>query len=287
MKHGRFVAALPLVFAVACESPLVLPDAGRSDAAIEAPPAAPQLDALPDRIPYPLATFRGRAPGARRVLLRGGPNPVTTTVLPDGSFCLDVRLSEMRDYDFSLFSQGTSGVLSTSPTTANIRYDASAPRPVSASTCSGSDPVACSLPGAEICDNGRDDDCDGRADERDADCATCDDDALEPNDDTSAPAISPGRYDGLQICPGNDDYFRVRANAGETVRATLLFVHAGGDLDLALYAANGTDRLAVSETSDDDETLSFTATETGFYTVLVYGYEDAANSYSLDLAVTR
>lgn len=287
MTRTRFSAALPLVLAVACESPLVLPDAGRSDGSVEAPPAAPQLETLPERIPYPLATLRGRAPGARRVLLRGGPNPVTTTVLPDGAFCLDVRLSEMRDYEFSLYAQGTSGVLSASATVASVTYDASAPRPPSGSTCSGADPVACSLPVSEICDNGRDDDCDGRTDASDSDCSTCDDDALEPNDDTNAPAVSPGRYDNLQICPGNDDYFRIRANAGETIRATLLFVHASGDLDMALYAANGTDRLAVSETSDDDEMLSFTATEAGFYTLFVYGYEDAENSYSLDLAVTR
>jgi hypothetical protein len=64
----------------------------------------------------------------------------------------------------------------------------------------------------------------------------CTDDAYEENDTCSAAApIAPGTYPDLQICSGDDDWFAVDLQAGDTIRITLNFTHANGDIDMQLY----------------------------------------------------
>jgi hypothetical protein len=92
-----------------------------------------------------------------------------------------------------------------------------------------------------------------------SDC-TLEDDRLEDNDDwTTATAADPaGSYfGGLVGISGDDDWFRVDVCAGGTVNFDAFFRAAGGDLELGLYDEDGTSALAVSNSSTDDEHLSF------------------------------
>jgi hypothetical protein len=257
-------------------------DAGTSTDAGFTAPARPELDAVPARIPYPLATLRGRSRG-RRVLVEGAGNPVATQVLPDGTFCADVPLRQPGSFMLEVFAQSEQGVLSSDGAAATVEFDPSAPPIAGASTCAGADPAGCAGT-AEICDNVRDDDCDGLADQRDPDCAPCRDDLLEPNDGPSAPLVSLGRTEDLVSCPGNEDHYGVFLRAGEALRARIFFRHADGNLDLTIYEGAPSRTLARSTSLDDDEAATVSSTAARTLVVRVYGVGAARTGYVLDLA---
>jgi hypothetical protein len=248
------------------------------------PPPVPMLDTTPARVPWPVVTLRGRAPDARRIIVDGAGNALVSTILPDESFCIDVPLRAAGSFTLSVRSQNAGGGLSEAPAIATVEFDTSAPPIPGATTCSGGSPTGC-MSATEDCTNTRDDDCDGLVDMRDPSCATCDDDVLEPNDDTDAPRIEPGRYDDLESCPGNDDYYAVHLEPSETLDVRVFFSHAMGDLDLRVVAADGTTVLARSESVDDDENASFTAAEARDVYVNVVNYDERPNGYALDIAV--
>lgn len=105
---------------------------------------------------------------------------------------------------------------------------------------------------------------------------TCSDDGHEDNDNPSqATALGSGTHTGLQICSADDDYYQFTANGSLTV--TINFEHDNGDLDMALFS--GSEEVGSSQGTDDSETV--TASGTGTYTLRVYGYSGAANSYQL------
>lgn len=112
--------------------------------------------------------------------------------------------------------------------------------------------------------------------------ASCTDDAQEPNDSqNSAAALDEGAYD-LEVCgAGDDDWYSIDLTAGETVEITMSFTHAQGDLDMELFQGNTS--LGVSESVDNVESLTYTATSATTVDLQVYGYNDAENSYSLDI----
>lgn len=257
-----------------------LPDGGQAT-----PPRTPQLDAVPTPVPWPIATLRGRADMAKRVIVEGAGNPIATTVLPDGSFCVDVPMPEPMTYSMRVFGQNEGG-LSASAATVEVVFDPSAPPLAGVTTCSGADPAGCAGT-EEYCGNGIDDDCNGLRDERDPACASCMDDLLEPNDDASAPRIEPGRYDDLTLCPGTVDFYGIHLRAGDTLRVRLFFTHAAGDLDMQLLGPDGETPIAQSLSADDDELIDHVAEEEGEYHIRVYGVGDAGNDYSMDVEVVR
>lgn len=258
----------------------ILPDGGAS---LE-PPPTPTLEPVSSPIPYPVATLRGRAPDAKRIIVEGAGNPLPSSVLPDGSFCIDVPTPEPGSYVFQIRSQSERGVLSTMAAVAMVVQDPAAPPIPGALTCDGSDPAGCSGT-SEICDNGRDDDCNGLRDARDPACITCMDDALEPNDDSAAPRVEPGRYESLQICPGDEDWYGVYARTGDRITVRVFFTHASGDIDLQLLGVDGTTVIDTSAGTMDDEIIVHTATTTGEHEIRVYGFREASNSYVLDVQV--
>lgn len=272
----------------ACGGPSVdAPDADflRPDGGMFTPPCVPSLEMTPAQVPYPLVTIRGNACEAKRILVRGGENPLVTRVLPDESFCIDVPLREPRDFNLQVLGQNGAGELST-PQNVAVTFNPSAPDIPGARTCSGASPRGC-MTSTETCDNGRDDDCDSLIDAADPDCATCDDDLLEQNDDIPAPQIEPGRYDDLRICPGNRDYFAFALEGTDEIRARALFAHSAGDLDISLLDPNGM-AVATSMTVDDDESLMYVVppTQGGVYHVFVTGVDDEVrNDYTLDVSV--
>ncbi len=259
-------------------------DSGIGPADGGAPPSIPSIDNAFTPVPYPVTKLEGRAPDSRRIIVRGGDNPVAKAVLPDGSFCIDVPMPDPGTYDFEIVGQSMDGVFS-EPAMVQIVFDpASAPIP-GLTLCSGQDPAGCAG-SSEICDDGRDNDCNGLADMRDPACSDCVDDVFEPNDDVNAPRADPGRYEGLTICPGNSDYYGIYANAGDTIRATIYFSQASGDLDLELLGIDHTTVLATSATMTDDEVVSYDATDTGEYKLLVWGPDGSMNGYTLVVDVT-
>ena len=107
----------------------------------------------------------------------------------------------------------------------------------------------------------------------------CIDDAFE-NDDTQATArsvtfspITGGQrasFDG-SVCPGDSDWIAIPVTAAGRLEIDLVFTHADGDIDIALYNPMGT-RLASGLSVTDDESIAVSVTATGTYALRVYGY---------------
>lgn len=81
----------------------------------------------------------------------------------------------------------------------------------------------------------------------------CQEDLSEPNDTfEDAAQISVGLNEGLGRC-GNDDWFGIEVQQGESLSVTLTQDAARGNLDLELYAADGMTLLDASATLADTE----------------------------------
>ncbi len=114
----------------------------------------------------------------------------------------------------------------------------------------------------------------------------CTDDANE-DDDTREQArdLAPDDVVAGKICPGDKDWFRFDVSAPSRASLLLTFRHAAGDLDLRLYAPDGS--LVDSSLSvDDDELIEATLETPGIYYVQVSGWRDARNDYELLLDLT-
>ncbi|MEL6178232.1 MAG: pre-peptidase C-terminal domain-containing protein, partial [Myxococcota bacterium] len=114
--------------------------------------------------------------------------------------------------------------------------------------------------------------------------STCEDDALEDNDNIlQALLITDGSTTG-QLCSGDEDWYAVQLDGGGGLIATLSFDGAAGNLDLELFAPNG-DRLGTSATpnASTEEVSTFDAPVSGRYTLRVFGPLGSEASYSLDV----
>jgi hypothetical protein len=103
------------------------------------------------------------------------------------------------------------------------------------------------------------------------------------NDDAAHAAALRDHLDApLRICAGEADFFYVDLEAGQSVTLRTRFAHASGDLDTML---TGPDGYAVSSGSadDDEEHLLDPVPVAGRYVLEVYGYENAANTYTIEL----
>lgn len=114
------------------------------------------------------------------------------------------------------------------------------------------------------------------------------DDAYEENDslatafDLSADEqtfLSSIAGEGIQA---DDDWYEIEVNPGfENLVVDLLFNHANGDLDLALYDAAGT-LLTTAESVTDNESIDVLLSNAGTYYLQVYGFPgDTFNTYDL------
>ncbi|MCK6573075.1 putative Ig domain-containing protein [Myxococcota bacterium] len=86
----------------------------------------------------------------------------------------------------------------------------------------------------------------------------------------------------LRICPGDTDFFYVELTAGQRVTLDVRFSHAEGDLDSELSGPAGY-RVASGSADDDEQHLLDPVPETGRYVLEVFGYNGAANAYTLAL----
>jgi uncharacterized protein (DUF3084 family) len=113
-------------------------------------------------------------------------------------------------------------------------------------------------------------------------------DTFEPNDSFAAASIlAPPEdhiYDELSIhAAGNDDYYRVTASATGTLRVSLAFQHAQGDIDLEMFDASFT-RLGLSDSVQNAEQLGVNAIAGQIFYIRAYGYNGATNpNYTLSI----
>lgn len=117
---------------------------------------------------------------------------------------------------------------------------------------------------------------------------TCADDSFEENDAaSSAASIAPQTFEDLVVCPGDPDFFKIRAERGERIAVTATFTQADGDLDLTIIAPDGETVLARGLTDTDNEDAQTPMLEvSGDYIIAVAGVDPAAgNTY--DLTVTK
>jgi subtilisin family serine protease len=108
-------------------------------------------------------------------------------------------------------------------------------------------------------------------------CGT--DDPYEENDiPTAAHPLTAGVELSGIAC--DDDWFSISVTSGDVIDADLSFLHDDGDLDFELYDPSDIN-VAGSYSESDNESIVHTATETGVYTLLVYGYLGAVNDYDI------
>mgnify|MGYP006279319525 CR=1 FL=1 len=116
-----------------------------------------------------------------------------------------------------------------------------------------------------------------------AEAESAENDDLEPNDEReNATEIDLGEHDDLRVVDGERDYYAVSVDAGERLNVDVEFDDAEGDLDLAVLGPDG-DVLTDSDSTTDGESASVITEESGEYYVVVYGYDDATNGYSLSV----
>jgi len=94
----------------------------------------------------------------------------------------------------------------------------------------------------------------------------------------------------LHSCVLDEDWSLVTLSAGETVTVDVRFIHAGSDIDVVLWAPGAdpthAEPVAASDSTDDDELLTFTATTAGDHALLVYGYDAREAPYTLEVTVS-
>ncbi len=111
---------------------------------------------------------------------------------------------------------------------------------------------------------------------------SCDDDPFNnPSQGSAASVASPGLYGGLMICENKSDWFKVSLESGKAAQVFLNFDSAKADLDVEVFASNGTSLVASGTATGDDETVDFTPTTTGNYFIKVSGKVASRIDYDL------
>ena len=110
------------------------------------------------------------------------------------------------------------------------------------------------------------------------------DDCEDGNDSaTTATSIVPGSSAvNARICSSDVDFYSFEVSESGTVDVTITFAHSNGDIDAELLDSAGT-RIRSATSANDNETLHGQL-EPGPYTIRVYGYNGAENSYSIALS---
>ena len=100
--------------------------------------------------------------------------------------------------------------------------------------------------------------------------------------------VVPGMYADLVACRGDDDWYRIRLDAGQRLRATIEYPQAEGDLELALYPPGGGEPIVSQGLLGRDEVEWPRAQEPGTYHLRVYlrdGAAERSNTYGLTVVV--
>jgi chitodextrinase len=114
-------------------------------------------------------------------------------------------------------------------------------------------------------------------------------DVYEPNDSTGATTIiTAGTYTNLSIHQiGDVDWYRITATKNGLLHVKLTFLVGSGtsDVELELYAANGTTLLSSSTTGDTRENITYPIVSGTNYFIKVYGAggENVINNYDMSI----
>jgi len=109
-------------------------------------------------------------------------------------------------------------------------------------------------------------------------------DAFEPNDDVAnATTLEDGTYENLSVTENDIDVYAVSLDTAEALTASIEFSHAEGDLDMALLGGDPLQAIDASVSTNDSESISSVAPESGTYYLVVYGFENATAPYNLSL----
>ena len=120
-------------------------------------------------------------------------------------------------------------------------------------------------------------------------CDCIDDAGLEPNNLCSvATPVSPATYPNMAICQGGDqDWYSIELQAGQTLSVNILFDHEIGDLDLYLFKqGNCVGYKTSSSSSTSNESISWTSQTLSTYLIRVNGFSPAVfNAYVMEIIV--
>ncbi len=112
----------------------------------------------------------------------------------------------------------------------------------------------------------------------------CPDDGFEPNNTREEAAPVAGiRYNDLELCPGDQDWYSIRLSQYETVTIDLFFIDRVGNLDLYVYNEAGT-LVTTGGSETDNEQVTFIA-ENGMYYLKVHSLFGEQNVYDLQLSI--
>lgn len=108
------------------------------------------------------------------------------------------------------------------------------------------------------------------------------DDAFEQNDSMQRAApIGGGAFDDLVL--RDNDWFQILPAAPSTIEVTIRFAHSTGDLDLALYTADGSLVDLSGSTSDMEQVRNAGSAS---YFLQVFGFRGATNAYAMEVTLT-
>ncbi|MBW4492767.1 MAG: pre-peptidase C-terminal domain-containing protein [Oscillatoria princeps RMCB-10] len=112
-------------------------------------------------------------------------------------------------------------------------------------------------------------------------------DSLETASDLRQLSAGANTFEDLVIQSGDDDWFKFSLGGiGQFGDALSIdFYHGFGDLDLALYDADG-NYISGSAGVTDNETISLQGLQAGDYYAQIYGFAGASNNYSLTINST-
>lgn len=114
-------------------------------------------------------------------------------------------------------------------------------------------------------------------------------DIYEPNETSGAATVlTAGVYNTLSIHQiGDVDWYRITATKNALLHVKLTFLVGNGtsDVELELYAANGTTKLSSSVTSDTRENITYPIVSGTNYFIKVYGAsgENVVNNYDMSI----
>jgi Cys-rich repeat protein len=93
----------------------------------------------------------------------------------------------------------------------------------------------------------------------------------------------------LRVCPGNDDWYKINANAGQRIVIRVDYAHAAGrDIDVRLFNSQSQtepDQVAQSVGTSGTENISFTVVSSGTHFIKVFGFQNGENVYDLTVSV--
>lgn len=94
--------------------------------------------------------------------------------------------------------------------------------------------------------------------------------------------------DGLQVCPGSVDWYRIELRPGDFLTVQTSFLHRFGDLRLELYEGlpgEGASPVAVSDGADDTEIVSLVTERGGEFYIFIGGEDEVQNQYDLSVQI--